>query len=176
MYKRTVAILATNPAFSSIYGRFLTESCGYKVPCFEHGAALQTFLQIAPVQVIVVDDEARSGGIETMRAVRTHPKLAYPDPGIMVITRARPAVQHYFRAAGADIVLEKPVRHGRLADEVHRLFALAGQRRLPLALGETHGYQFASHASADRDSRSEAKVISLDAWKRANRQAISPLS
>lgn len=161
MYNRTVAILAANPAFSSIFGGFLTESGGYKVPCFERGAALQTFLRIAPVQVVVIDEGGES--IETIRAVRAHPRLAYPDPAIVVMTRARPVLQDHFRAAGADVVLEKPVGHARLADEVHRLFALAGRRRLPLASGEGRGRQFTPHA----------KVISLEAWKRTRRRTLS---
>lgn len=122
----SVAILAANKAFSSILADVLEAERGYRVPCFSEVAALETFLVISPVDVVVLDADAEDGR-NIAQQLRRHPRLANPFVHIVTLTRANPAFHRPLLAAGADIVLQKPVGPTRLLTAIDGL--LMGEQR-----------------------------------------------
>jgi DNA-binding response OmpR family regulator len=122
----SVALLAANKAFSSILADLLQSERGYRVPCFTEVAALTTFLVISPVDVVVLDADAE-GGRDLARQLRHHPRLANPFVQIVALTRANPAFHRPLLAAGADLVLQKPVAPARLLAAIDSL--LIGEQR-----------------------------------------------
>jgi CheY-like chemotaxis protein len=109
----SVAILAANKAFSAILADVLQAERGHRVPCFSEIEALKTFLVISPVDVVVLDADAE-GGRDLAQQLRRYPRLANPFVHIVALTRANPAFHRPILAAGADIVLQKPVAPARL--------------------------------------------------------------
>lgn len=122
----SIAILAANKAFSAILADVIHAERGHRVPCFSEVEALKTFLVISPVDVVVLDADAE-GGREFAQQVRRHPRLANPFVQIVALTRANPAFHRPLLAAGADLVLPKPVAPARLLATVDGL--LAGEER-----------------------------------------------
>lgn len=122
----SVAILAANQAFTSILADVIEAERGHRVPCFSDVAALKTFLVISPVDVVVLDADAE-GGRELAQQLRRHPRLANPFVQIVALTRANPAFHRPLLAAGADVVLQKPVAPARLLAVIDGL--LLGEQR-----------------------------------------------
>lgn len=122
----SVAILAANKAFSSILADVLQAERGHRVPCFSEIEALKTFLVISPVDVVVLDADAE-GGRDLAQQLRRFPRLANPFVHIVTLTRANPAFHRPLLAAGADLVLQKPVAPARLLAAIDGL--LFGEQR-----------------------------------------------
>ncbi|QQR37123.1 response regulator transcription factor [Devosia oryziradicis] len=122
----SIAILAANPAFSSILADMLQAERGHRVPCFTEVEALTTFMVISPVDIVLLDADAE-GGRELAQQLRHQPRLANPFVQIVALTRANPAFHRPLLAAGADLVLPKPVAPARLLAAVDGL--LIGEQR-----------------------------------------------
>lgn len=151
-----VSILATNPAFTALLRSGLEEE-GYRVPCFTDAGALATFMQIAPVDVVVLDSEAEAWAADDVAmGLRAHPRPAHPDPRIVVLTRAEPPFHGRFLNAGADLVLKKPVVPARLAVAIARLVEGEMSRSLPQAAGGTR-----AQGAMPRPTEGASNVIPL---------------
>ncbi|MEP6808644.1 MAG: hypothetical protein ABI992_00235 [Chthoniobacterales bacterium] len=114
---RTVAVLSGNPAFGALVGREIQQSGNYRVPIFATIPALSTFLRIAPVDVIVLSDDARwDDVVETVRALKRAPANANPLLEVIVVTHALPLVHD----SKSDIfaVLTKPIPSGKLVEAI----------------------------------------------------------
>lgn len=147
----SVALLAANNAFTSILADVLKAERGHRVACFSQTAALQTFLVISPVDVVVIDADA-DGARDLAQQLRRLPRLANPFLRFVALTRANPAFHRPLLAAGADLVLQKPVAPARLLEAIDSL--LLGEERSVVnwagpALAATSGHGEARPARTD---------------------------
>lgn len=111
---RSLAILATNPAFAELLCQPL-EAEGYRIASFESHEALTTYLRIAPVDAVVIDtDRSDIAATELARNLRHHPRLAPGHFKLVALTRTLPAFHQSLHEAGIDKVLVKPVTPGQL--------------------------------------------------------------
>lgn len=151
----SIAILAANPAFSSILADVLQTERGHRVPCFTEVAALTTFMVISPVDVVMLDADAE-GWRDLAQQLRRHPRLANPFVQIVALTRANPAFHRPLLAAGADLVLHKPVAPARLLAAVDGLL-MPEQRSVVNWAGPV----LSSPATSSDTTRSADNVVQL---------------
>lgn len=122
--RQLVAILAANPALTSILARPLASEAGLRTLEFETGPALVTFMRISPLELIVVDaDDMGSPAVGFVQSLRADRRLASPHFDIIALTRTEPAFHRTLVDAGFDEVLAKPVSTANLLDAVARRLA-----------------------------------------------------
>lgn len=120
----SVALLAANSAFADIVSRTLGERADYRVANFGSADALNIFMRIAPVQVVIFDtDLAAASPQQLMQGLRADPKLAYPLFKTIVLSRAAKPFQQAILDAGVDAVLQKPVPPRQLLEAIDGLYA-----------------------------------------------------
>ena len=64
----SVALLAANSAFADIVSRTLDERADYRVANFGSADALNIFMRIAPVQVVIFDTDLADGVLQLVSA------------------------------------------------------------------------------------------------------------
>ncbi len=119
MLSKKIALLAANPAFGAIVGSGLQNDARLKVYTFQTIEAITTFIQISPIDMVILDaDSLPSELTPTVAALRDHPSRAQQDLAIMLLTRAAPAFHEALLAQGIDIIHGKPVAPVRLLESV----------------------------------------------------------
>ncbi|MHB1109303.1 MAG: response regulator [Devosia sp.] len=117
--RKLVAILAANPALTSILAKPLANEAGLRVCEFETSQALVTFMRISPLDLIVVDaDSTGTPAIDFVQSLRANRRLASPHFDIIALTRAAAAFHRALLEAGFDEVLAKPISTAELLDRV----------------------------------------------------------
>lgn len=128
--RKLVAILAANPALTSILAKSLAGEAGLRVCEFEAGSALVTFMRISPLDLVIVDiDSADPPAVSFAHSLRRNGRLASPQFDIIALTRAAPGFNRALLDAGFDEVLNKPVSTTELLDRV--AFRLVQNQRHP---------------------------------------------
>jgi two-component system phosphate regulon response regulator PhoB len=123
--RKLVAILAANPALTSILAKPLANEAGLRVCEFESGQALVTFMRISPLDLIIVDaDTTDVPAADFVQALRANPRLASPHFDIIALTRAPGAFHQALLDAWFDDIITKPVATAQLVDCVTRRLAL----------------------------------------------------
>jgi DNA-binding response OmpR family regulator len=163
---KLVAILAANPALTSILAKPLATEAGLRICEFATGPALVTFMRISPLDLVIIDaDSAGTSATDFVRALRANPRLASAHFDIIALTRAAPGFHQHLLEAGIDEVLSKPVSTIELLDRValrlahNRPHAASGgiyggpERRL--------GHRARQLASRNRDDGRPSNVIPL---------------
>jgi len=117
---KVVAVLAANPALSSILTMVLAGCPTLRVRLFESQAALTTYMRLAPVDVLVTDfDCADAPANEVADALRHDTRLFRRDFSIIALTRT--VTETTKRAAvstGIDEVIVKPMSPRYLLERV----------------------------------------------------------
>lgn len=150
---RIVAVLAANPALSSVLTMVLRSDSRLRVRPFESEVALLTYMRIAPVDVLVVDldrdGESAAGIVAALRADRG---IVREDFQAIALTRTvTTALREKSIAAGIDEVIVKPMSPRHLLERViarlerERPFVLAPRYRGPERRNRLPGTRPANH-------------------------------
>lgn len=117
---KVVAVLAANPALSSLLTMVLAGCPSLRVRLFESRAALVTYMRLAPVDVLVADfDCAEAPADEIATALRHDDRLVRRDFSIIALTRSvDETTRRAAIAAGIDEVLVKPMSPRYLLERV----------------------------------------------------------
>jgi CheY-like chemotaxis protein len=136
--KKTIAMLAANPALASIFSSAL-EDGDHRTAVFSSLPALSTFLRIAPVDVAILNlDMPWTEMVQTVRALKAGPRSANPLLKVIVLTHAVPFVGS-LAGSGIAALLVKPVTPAKLTAAVTELLGdtvpaqPATPRHIPLA-------------------------------------------
>ncbi|MDP1731207.1 MAG: response regulator [Devosia sp.] len=138
---KLVAILAANPALTSILAKPLAREPGLRVCEFATGQALVTFMRIAPLDLIVMDaDSDGASALDFVRSLRINRRLASAQFDIIALTRAVIGFHQTLLDAGVDDVLGKPVS----------TTDLVGRVTVRLAQGRPHAYRDGVYGGPER--------------------------
>lgn len=117
---KVIAVLAANPALSSVLTMVLSGDSRLRVREFESEIALTAYMRIAPVDVLVCDfDRNGASPAELVAGLRADPDLA--DPRFRVIGLTRTITRTTRReslAAGIDEIIVKPMSPRHLLQRV----------------------------------------------------------
>lgn len=117
---KVVAILASNPALSSIMSMVLAASRGLRVRTFDSQIALTTYMRLSPVDLLVCDfdsEVAPAGALA--RALRFDQTIMRRDFQIIALTGAVTAnIKQASIASGIDEVIVKPMSPKYLLERV----------------------------------------------------------
>jgi two-component system phosphate regulon response regulator PhoB len=126
---RTVAVLVANPALSSILEMVLAANPSLRVRAFDSLLALSTYMQLAPVDMIVAELDGDGTRADLVaQALRSDRRL--DNPHFQIIALARTVDKDRWEAArraGIEEVLVKPMSPRYLLERV-----LARLRMSPL--------------------------------------------
>lgn len=130
---RTVAVCTASPALTAILAAVLAGKAGLRIRQFESAAGLTTYMQLAPVALLVCDIEDAA----MVTALRRDTSLADRDLDVIALTRTltrrerRVAVE-----AGIDEVILKPMSPAYLLE---RVLSRLERRAKPAAVAVRHG-------------------------------------
>ncbi|MEO8882504.1 MAG: response regulator [Devosia sp.] len=117
---RVVAVLAANPALSSILSAVLAATPNLRVRVFEAQAALQTYMRLSPVDLLVCDfdnDTAPAGGLA--HTLRLDERLARREFQIIALaSTVTQSMKQASIAGGIDEVIVKPMSPKYLLERV----------------------------------------------------------
>lgn len=117
---KIVAVLVTNPALRSILGMVLASSPALRVRPFESEVALSTYMQLAPVDLIVLDFDSETAPAD--RVARTLRDTARRERGgvqVIALTGAvSPEIKRASIGAGIDEIIVKPMSPKYLLERV----------------------------------------------------------
>lgn len=117
---KTVAILAANPALTSVLTMVLAGDSRLRVRPFDSEAELFAYMRIAPLDLVVVDfDREGRPAYEMVEAIRLDPRFISRDLPVIALTRSiTPPMRHQAISAGIDEVLVKPMSPRHLLQRV----------------------------------------------------------
>jgi DNA-binding response OmpR family regulator len=117
---RVVAVLAANPALTSVLSATLATMPGLKVRSFESEAGLVAYMRFARVDLLVCDfdcPEAPAG--ELTRSLRRNAELGCADMQVIALTRrVGPHLKVVATMHGIDEVIAKPMSPKYLLERV----------------------------------------------------------
>ncbi len=117
---RVVAVLAANPALSSLLAMMLAADPTLRVRQFEGQLGLTTYMQLAPVDLVVIDFDCEAAPAATLaRALRFDTTLVRRD--FRIIALARTVTENTKQASvalGIDEVIVKPMSPKYLLERV----------------------------------------------------------
>lgn len=132
MYKsgKVVAVLAANPALSSILAAALATLPGLRVRRFESDIALITYMRLSPVDVLVCDFDCEAAPAASLaRALRVDDQVARRE--FQIIALASTVTENTKQASvasGIDEIILKPMSPKYLMERVvSRLSRVAAQ-------------------------------------------------
>lgn len=117
---RVIAVLAANPALSSVLTMVLAGDSRLKVREFESEVALRAYMRIAPVDVLVCDfDRNGPSPAELVAGLRADPGIAEPRFRVIALTRTiTRTTRRESLDAGIDEVIVKPMSPRHLLQRV----------------------------------------------------------
>jgi DNA-binding response OmpR family regulator len=117
---RVVAIIAANPALSSILGMMLAADPKFRVRQFESAKAIETYMRIAPVDLVVADFDCEEAPADTLaRQLKTDEfSTGRPFQVIALAHKATPAIKLAALRAGISEVIVKPMSPRYLLERV----------------------------------------------------------
>jgi DNA-binding response OmpR family regulator len=117
---KVVAVMAANPALSSILATVLAASPGIRVRSFESAAGLAAYMHLAPVDLAVLDFEHADCPADRVSFDLRHDgKLIDRDFAVIALThRVNESTRRSAIAAGIDEVIVKPMSPRYLLERV----------------------------------------------------------
>lgn len=117
---RVIAVLAANPALSSILSAVLAATPNLRVRVFEAQGALQTYMRLSPVDLLVCDfdnEAAPAGGLA--HTLRVDERLARREFQIIALaSTVTQSMKQASIAGGIDEVIVKPMSPKYLLERV----------------------------------------------------------
>jgi two-component system phosphate regulon response regulator PhoB len=122
---KTIAVLVANPALSSILSMVLASVPGFRVRPFESELALQIYMRLAAVDLVVTDFDAESARADlVVRDLRQDHGIEYPDFQVIALASAvTPETKGLCIEAGIDEVVVKPMSPRYLLERVQARLA-----------------------------------------------------
>ncbi|QMV02949.1 response regulator [Devosia sp. D6-9] len=135
---KVVAVLAANPALSSILTMVLAGCPSLRVRLFESRAALTTYMRLAPVDVVVADFDCDDAPADQLAAaLRQDEHLHRRDFSIIALTRTvTDTTRNAAVSAGIDEVIVKPMSPRYLLE---RVLARTRRQDHPVRSAAYHG-------------------------------------
>ncbi|HTM76414.1 MAG TPA: response regulator [Devosia sp.] len=117
---KTVAVIASTPALSSILAMVLAGDSRLRVRQFDSDVALLAYMRLAPVDVLVCDfDREGRPAYEMVEAIRLDNSIVSQEVQVIALTRTiTPPMRHQSISAGIDEVLIKPMSPRHLLQRV----------------------------------------------------------
>lgn len=117
---KTIAVLAANPALTSLLTMVLAGDTRLRVRPFGNEDELFAYMRIAPLDMLVVDfDREGRPAYEMVEAIRLSPALVSRDLPVIALTRAiTPPMRQQAISAGIDEVVLKPMSPRHLLQRV----------------------------------------------------------
>ena len=152
---RTIAILVANPALSSILSMVLASVPTLRVRPFETELALQTYMRLAPVDLIVTDFDSEAARADRVtRDLRADRHIEHGDFQVIALaSHVTPETKTLCIAAGIDEVVVKPMSPKYLLERV--------QSRLARRAAQNAGYRPAKAAPKLQDFSQYGNVVPL---------------
>jgi DNA-binding response OmpR family regulator len=132
---RTVAVCTASPALTAILSAVLAAKVGLRVRQFESTAGLTTYMQLAPVALLVCDIE----DADMVAGIRRDEKLAGRGLEVIALTRALTRKERQQAVvSGIDEVILKPMSPAYLLERVldrlaHRAERIEAEANRPLS-------------------------------------------
>lgn len=135
---KVVAIIAANPALSSLLAMVVAGDTHLKVRQFESEIDLIAYMRLAPVDMLVCDfDREGRPAYEMVESIRLNGELVSQDVPVIALTRTiTPPMRHQAISAGIDEVIIKPMSPRHL---LQRIQARLRGRSVVGALGGYRG-------------------------------------
>ena len=135
---KVVAIIAANPALSSLLAMVVAGDSHLKVRQFDSELDLIAYMRIAPVDMLVCDfDREGRPAYEMVEGIRLNGGLISQDVPVIALTRTiTPPMRHQAISAGIDEVIIKPMSPRHL---LQRIQARLRGRTVVGALGSYRG-------------------------------------
>lgn len=120
MSTKVVAIIAANPALSSLLAMVVAGDSHLKVRQFESEAELVAYMRIAPLDMLVCDfDREDRPAYEMVESIRLNNDLLSQDVPVIALTRTiTPPMRHQAISAGIDEVIIKPMSPRHLLQRI----------------------------------------------------------
>jgi DNA-binding response OmpR family regulator len=117
---KTIAVLVANPALSSILTMVLASVPSFRVRPFESELALQIYMRLAPVDLVVTDFDAENARADLVtRDLRDDSGIERPDFQVIALASAvTPETKTRCLEAGIDEVIVKPMSPRYLLERV----------------------------------------------------------
>jgi DNA-binding NarL/FixJ family response regulator len=117
---KTIAVLVANPALGSILTAVLASVPSFRVRPFESELALNVYMRIAPVDLVVTDFDAENARADLVtRDLRDDDAIENPNFQVIALASAvTPETRGICRAAGIDEVVVKPMSPRYLLERV----------------------------------------------------------
>ncbi len=128
---KTVAVIAANPALSSILGMMLASDPALRVRQFETQGALATYVRLSPVDLVVADFECAAAPADVLTlALRDNLEIQRADFEVIALTHVVDArIRAAALRAGIDEVIVKPISPRYLQE---RVTARLRRREIPV--------------------------------------------
>lgn len=117
---KVIAVLAANPALTSLLAMVLAGDSRLKVRPFEDEAELIAYMGFAPIDMLVCDfDREGRPAYEMVESIRLNGSLVSQDVPVIALTRAiTPPMRYQAISAGIDEVVVKPMSPRHLLQRV----------------------------------------------------------
>lgn len=117
---KVVAIIAANPALTSLLAMVVAADSRLKVRVFDSEIELISYMRLAPVDMLVCDfDREGRPAYEMVEGIRLNGGLISQDVPVIALTRAiTPPMRHHAISAGIDEVIIKPMSPRHLLQRI----------------------------------------------------------
>lgn len=117
---KVVAILAANPALTSLLAMVVAGDSRLKVRQFDDEVELMAYMRIAPLDMLVCDfDREGRPAYEMVEFIRLNGELVSQDVPVIALTRSiTPPMRHQAISAGIDEVILKPMSPRHLLQRI----------------------------------------------------------
>jgi two-component system phosphate regulon response regulator PhoB len=117
---KVVAIIAANPALSSLLAMVVAGDSHLKVRQFESDIELIAYMRLAPIDMLVCDfDREGRPAYEMVESIRLNGELISQDVPVIALTRTiTPPMRHQAISAGIDEVIIKPMSPRHLLQRI----------------------------------------------------------
>lgn len=138
MSSKVVAIIAANPALSSLLAMVVEGDSHLRVRQFDSEIELIAYMRIAPIDMLVCDfDREGRPAYEMVEGIRLNGDLISQEVPVIALTRTiTPPMRHQAISAGIDEVIIKPMSPRHL---LQRIQARLRRRSVVGALGGYRG-------------------------------------
>ncbi|UJW85482.1 response regulator [Devosia sp. SL43] len=117
---KVIAIIAANPALSSLLAMVVAGDSRLKVRVFDSEIDLIAYMRLAPVDMLVCDfDREGRPAYEMVEGIRLNGALVSQDVPVIALTRSiTPPMRHQAISAGIDEVIIKPMSPRHLLQRI----------------------------------------------------------
>jgi len=159
---KTIAVLVANPALSSILTMVLASVPRFRVRPFESELALNVYMRLAHVDLVVTDFDAENARADLVtRDLRDDSGIENPDFQVIALASAvTPETKSLCIEAGIDEVIVKPMSPRYLLERVRSRLRQRAKQQQTQSIHQTLR-RLASHAVPAPDFPAGSNVIPL---------------